>query len=90
MIENTMEVSAAFLIVGYITVEMYRRIEISHPIFFTLFFNLIVTEFSILVDFVAMISLPPSQALMFVAFNNLLCLEFDTVCWFTLSVLRYE
>lgn len=87
MIEHIMEVST-LLMVGYLTVEMYRRIEISHPIFFTLFFNLIVTEISILVDVVFMAVLPVPQMLMAVGLNSLVCLQFNTVCWFILSVLR--
>jgi len=80
----------AFVIgsMALIIFEMYRRVEISHPIFFLLFVNLIVTEFSLVVDLILMIFLSPTNFVKAFAINNYFCLQFHTVSWLILSTQR--
>jgi len=86
MIQLVLEVFIlAFM--GFITFEMYRRVEIRHPIFFMLFVNLIVTEISVVIDFALMILSPTNFDEAF-AINNYLCLQFHTVSWLILSIQR--
>jgi len=87
MIQLVLEVFIlAFM--GLITFEMYRRVEISHPIFFLLFVNLIVTEISVVVDLTLMILLSPTNFGLAFAINNYFCHQFHTVSWLILSIQR--
>jgi len=73
---------------AFIIFEMYRRVEIEHPIFFILFVNLLVTEISLMVDFTIMLGFPEEKIPQLVTFNNYLCLQFHTVSWMVVAVQR--
>lgn len=87
MIEWILEL-AVVVFMAFIIFEMYQRIEISHPIFFLLFVNLLATEVSLLVDLNLMIFLAPVSLAEPFVFNNYLCLQFHTVSWLVLSLQR--
>ena len=81
-------VNIAFLVTG--TCQMYLGIEINHPIYCTLFLNLIVTLVSSLIDVLIFPFL--SLAVKYSALvngNGVVCLLFHCCSWSISSVLRY-
>jgi hypothetical protein len=89
MIQYLMEVIIIVVMARIIT-EMYRRVEINHPVFFILFFNLIATEISLLIDLIIMLVLSEEKISAYVVFNNYLCFQFHTVGWLVVSIQRYN
>ena len=71
------------------SVQMYNGIEISHPIYATLFFNMIVTLLSSVVDIFVFPFVYSVKYTTLVNGNSALCVLFHVCGWFVLSVLRY-
>ena len=68
---------------------MYNGIEISHPVYTTLFFNMIVTLLSCVIDVVVFPFVYNLKYGTLVNGNSVLCVLFHFCSWFVLSVLRY-
>ena len=82
-------INIAFLLIG--TCQMYLGIEINHPIYCTLFLNLIVTLFSSIIDILIFpfVSVAEVKYSAMVNGNGVVCLLFHCCSWSISSVLRY-
>jgi hypothetical protein len=68
---------------------MYNGIEISHPIYATLFCNMVITLLSSVIDVFIFPFVTNFKYSTLVNGNSVLCLLFHFCSWFVLSVLRY-
>jgi hypothetical protein len=68
---------------------MYNGIEISHPIYATLFCNILITLLSSIIDVFVYPFLPNFKYSTLVNGSSVLCMLFQFCSWFVLSVLRY-
>jgi len=68
---------------------MYNGIEISHPVYATLFCNMIVTFLSSIIDVFVFPFVTNLKYSTLVSGNSVFCLLFHFSNWFVLSVLRY-
>ena len=69
--------------------QMYFAIEVAHPIYSVLFFNLLITALSFLIDVSVFPFVKGFKYNTLVIGNNSMCWIFQCCCWCVLSVLRY-
>ncbi len=75
------------LLIG--SVQMYNGIEISHPIYSTLFCNMVITLLSSMIDVFVFPLVKNLKYSTLVNGNSVICLLFHFCSWLVLSVLRY-
>ena len=68
---------------------MYRGIEIQHPLYAVLFFNLVVAAASSLVNISAFLFISMDKYIRLSNLTNAVAVYFHGTCWFTTSVIRY-
>ena len=80
-------INIVFLLIG--TSQMYLGIDINHPLYSTLFFNLLITLISSIIDIFIFPFISTVKYIILVNGNNLICLLFHCCSWSVSSVLRY-
>ena len=68
---------------------MYQGVEISHPLYFILFVNLVIPLSASINNICAYKIITTEKYFMMASFLNGFCLEFHCNCWFVTSILRY-
>jgi len=80
-----------FFIVIHFTVlyNIYKGIEISHPVYAIVFFNNFINLVSLLINVAILPFVINYKYAVLVNGNNAVCLVFNSCCWCILSLLRY-
>ena len=68
---------------------MYSGIEIQHPLYAVLFFNLVIATVSSMVNIIGFIFISVDKYVRLSNLTNAVAVYFHGTCWFTTSVIRY-